>query len=85
MLFYLFTCHNIYLQIFFLLSVLTESCKVASETDCPEKDSSTTNLQVQEHDCEQITLLSRWNLPPLLPPPQILEPFLLWKLENAFF
>lgn len=39
-----FTC------IFFLLVALTESYKVLSETDFPEKDFSTTNLQVQEHN-----------------------------------
>lgn len=39
-----FTCS------FFLLVVLTESYKVRSETDFPEKDFSTTNLQVQEHN-----------------------------------
>lgn len=37
-------------RFFFLLVVLTESYKVRSETDFPEKDFSTTNLQVQEHN-----------------------------------
>lgn len=51
MLFYLFTWHNFLLaDFFFLLVVLTESYKVRSEADFPEKDFSTTNLQVQEHN-----------------------------------